>query len=49
MLLGPVKVGLNLIIGVNAVVTKDVPIQCNFWGAAEIIKNRWDESTDRRL
>lgn len=50
VVLGPVKVGMNSIIGANAVVTKDVPEDVIVGGVpAVIIKNRWDESTGRGL
>lgn len=50
VVLGPVKVGSNSIIGANSVVTKDVPENVIVGGVpAVIIKNRWDESTGRGL
>lgn len=49
VILGPVNVGSNSIIGANAVVTKDVPENVIVAGVpAKIIKTSWDKSTGRR-
>lgn len=50
VILGPVKIGSNSIVGANAVVTKDFPENVIIGGVpAKIIKERWDESTGRNL
>jgi serine O-acetyltransferase len=49
-ILGPVRIGSNSVIGANAVVTKDVPENVIVGGVpAQIIKDKWDESTERKL
>lgn len=50
VLLGPVRIGYNSIIGANAVVTKDVPENVIVGGVpAKVIKERWPESSGRSL
>jgi serine O-acetyltransferase len=50
VILGPVKVGFNSIIGANSVVTRDVPENVIVFGVpAQIIKERWQEETGRKL
>ena len=50
VILGPVRVGSNSVIGANAVVTKDFPENVIVAGVpAKIIKERWEESTGRKL
>ena len=50
VLLGPVKVGSNSIIGANAVVVADIPENVIAAGVpARVIKERWDENSDRKL
>ncbi len=49
IILGPVKIGSNSIIGANAVVTKDIPENVIAAGIpATVIKDKWDESTGRK-
>jgi serine O-acetyltransferase len=48
VILSPVKIGSNSVIGANAVVTKDFPDNVITAGVpAKIIKEKWDESTGR--
>jgi serine O-acetyltransferase len=48
--IGPVTVGSNSIIGANSVVTRDVPENVIVFGVpAKVLKERWDESSGRRL
>ena len=50
VILGPVRVGSNSIIGANTVVTRDVPEGVIVFGVpAKIIKERWGEGTGRVL
>lgn len=50
VLLGPVRVGSNSIIGANAVVTKDIPENVIAAGVpAKVIKERWSPDTGRKL
>ena len=49
-ILGPVKIGSNSIIGANSVVTRDVPENVIVSGVpAKVIKQRWDETSERKL
>jgi serine O-acetyltransferase len=46
----PVKIGSNSIIGANSVVTRDVPENSIVSGSpGVVIKKRWEESTGRGL
>jgi serine O-acetyltransferase len=50
VILGPVRVGSNSIIGANSVVTRDVPANVIVSGIpAGILKPRWDSAAKRRL
>jgi len=50
VVIGPIKVGSNSIVGANSVVTRDVPEDVIVFGVpARVIKERWDESTGRKL
>jgi serine O-acetyltransferase len=50
VVIGPVYIGSNAIIGANSVVTRDVPENVIAFGVpAKVIKDRWDESTGRKL
>ena len=50
VILGPIRVGSNSIIGANSVVTRDVPENVIVFGVpAKVIKERWDEETGRKL
>lgn len=50
VILGPVHVGSNSIIGANSVVTRDVPDNVIVSGIpASVLKPRWDAAAGRRL
>jgi serine O-acetyltransferase len=50
VVVGPVYTGSNAIIGANSVVTRDVPENVIAFGVpAKVIKDRWDETTGRKL
>jgi serine O-acetyltransferase len=50
VILGPVRVGSNSIIGANSVVTRDVPANMIVFGVpAQVIKERWSEEAGRKL
>lgn len=50
VILGPVKIGFNTIIGANSVVTRDMPPNSIVSGIpATVIKARWAENDGRRL
>jgi serine O-acetyltransferase len=50
VVLGPVRIGSNVIIGANSVVTRDVPDNVIVFGVpAEVIKERWSEGSRRGL
>jgi serine O-acetyltransferase len=50
VILGPVKIGNNALIGANSVVTRDIaPNMIAFGIPAKEIKKRWDENSSRKL
>ena len=50
IILGPVHIGSNAIIGANSVVTRDVPENVIVFGVpAKVVKERWSEDTGRKL
>jgi serine O-acetyltransferase len=50
VILGPIRIGSNSIIGANSVVTRDVPENVIVFGVpAKVIKERWAEETGRKL
>lgn len=50
VIIGPVIVGSNSIIGANTVVTRDVPVNSIFFGVpGHVIKERWQNDTLRQL
>ena len=50
VVIGPVKIGSNSIIGANSVVNRDVPENMIVFGVpAKIIKERWEEKSGRKL
>lgn len=50
VIIGPVKVGSNSIIGANTVVTRDVPGNSIFFGVpGKVIKERWQNDSLRQL
>ena len=50
VVVGPVKVGDNSIVGANSVVTRDVPENVIVRGSpAVVIKDRWPENSGRKL
>ncbi len=50
VIIGPVRVGSNAIIGANSVVTQDVPENMIVGGIpAQVICRRWEEASGRRL
>lgn len=50
VVVGPVKVGSNSIVGANSVVTRDVPEKVIVRGnPAVVIKEKWPESSGRKL
>ena len=50
VILGPVIVGANSIIGANSVVTRDVPENVIVFGVpAKVVKQRWDVDSGRKL
>jgi serine O-acetyltransferase len=50
VILGPVRIGENAIIGANSVVTRDVPENMIAFGVpAQLIKERWDTDSGRML
>lgn len=49
-ILGPVRIGSNVIIGANSVVTRDVPDDVVVSGIpAQVVHARWDEFSERRV
>jgi serine O-acetyltransferase len=50
VIIGPVKVGSNSIIGANTVVNQDVPENSIFFGVpGQVIKEKWHEDSTRKL
>ena len=50
VILGPVKIGSNSVIGANAVVTRDIPENVIAAGVpARVIKKMWDPDSGRQL
>lgn len=50
IVIGPVTIGSNSIIGANSVVNRDVPENVIVFGIpAKIVKQRWDDSSGRKL
>lgn len=50
VIIGPITIGSNSIIGANSVVNRDVPENVIVFGVpAKVIKEKWDESTGRKL
>ena len=50
VILGPIHIGSNSIIGANSVVTRDVPENTIVSGVpAKVIKERWSEDSGRKL
>ena len=50
VILGPISVGSNSIIGANTVVTRDVPENVIVFGVpGKVIKERWNDDTGRKL
>lgn len=50
IIIGPITVGSNSIIGANSVVTRDVPENVIVFGVpAKVIKERWDGNSGRGL
>jgi serine O-acetyltransferase len=50
VVIGPIKVGSNSIIGANSVVTRDVPENVIVFGVpATVIKEKWDGNSGRGL
>lgn len=50
VVLGPIRVGSNSIIGANTVVTRDVPDNVIVFGVpGKVIKERWTEDSGRQL
>jgi serine O-acetyltransferase len=50
VILGPVRIGSNSIVGANSVVIRDVPENVIVFGVpAKIMKSRWTEETGRKL
>jgi serine O-acetyltransferase len=50
VVIGPITVGSNSVIGANSVVNSDVPENVIVFGVpAKVIKERWDESSGRGL
>lgn len=50
VVIGPVKVGSNSIVGANSVVTRDVPENVIVSGVpAVVIKEKWDKDSGRGL
>lgn len=50
VIIGPVKIGSNTIIGANTVVTSDVPANSICFGVpGKVIKERWQDNSGRQL
>ena len=50
VILGPVLIGSNVIVGANSVVNRDVPENVIVFGIpARVIKERWSEDSGRKV
>jgi len=50
VIVGPVRVGSNVIVGANSVVNRDVPANVIVFGVpAQVVKERWSEDSGRKL
>jgi len=50
VIIGPVMVGSNVVVGANSVVNRDVPDNVIVFGVpAKVVRDRWNAETGRRL